>query len=99
MKPYAAFLMLHKWQVELTPVVLVGSLMPAFPLRRLVAVVTRGGAWRVRTTRLQSGDSLNGERNNFLASDWDFNFFNPANCPWRSKHLYKSHPRKEWCSC
>jgi hypothetical protein len=40
-----AFLILHKWQVERTQVVFVGSLMPGNPVRGLISVVTREGIW------------------------------------------------------
>jgi hypothetical protein len=40
-----AFLTLHKWQIDLTPIVFVGSLTPSNPLRGQVAVVTREGVW------------------------------------------------------
>jgi hypothetical protein len=78
-----AFLVLHKWQVELTPVLFVGSLMPSHPLRGLIAVVTREGVWN-------SGDEpasiwgfhLTGEKTSFLASKFeDFEYLRPAELP------------------
>ncbi|MFZ1156298.1 MAG: hypothetical protein WAO10_00860 [Candidatus Sulfotelmatobacter sp.] len=78
-----AFLILHKWQVELTPVLFVGSLMPSCPLRGLIAVVTREGIWN-------SGDEpasiwgfhLTGKGTNFLASKFeDFEYLQPAELP------------------
>jgi len=78
-----AFLVLHKWQVELTPVVFVGSLMPSHPLRGLVTVVTREGVWN-------SGDEpasiwgflLTGKGTSFLASKFEgFECLQPAELP------------------
>ena len=78
-----AFLILHKWQLELTPVVFVGSLMPSNPLRGVVAVVTREGVWN-------SGDKpssiwgflLTGKRTSFLALKFEgFECLQPAEVP------------------
>jgi hypothetical protein len=78
-----AFLILHRWQVELTSVLFVGSLMPSYPLRGLIAVVTREGVWN-------SGDEpasiwgfhLAGKGTNFLASKFeDFEYLQPAELP------------------
>ena len=67
-----AFLILHKWQVELTEVVLVGSLMPGHPLRGVVAVVTRAGIWdREVKPSVIWGFSLTGKNTNFLASAFE----------------------------
>lgn len=59
-------------QVELTPVVFVGSLMPRNPLRGLVAVVTRGGIWESdeQPTSIW-GFSLTGKGTNFRASKFE----------------------------
>jgi DNA-binding LytR/AlgR family response regulator len=78
-----AFSILHKWQVELTPIVFVGSLMPSNPLRGLVAVTTREGVWN-------SGDKpasiwgflLTGKGTSFLASKFEaFEYLQPAEVP------------------
>ena len=78
-----AFLILHKWQVELTPIVFVGSLMPRHPLRGLVAIVMREGVW-------DSGDepasiwgfSMTGKETSFLASKFEsFEYLQPAELP------------------
>src|ERR1700741_1795820 len=78
-----AFLILHKWQIDQTPVVFVGSLMPSNPVRGLVAVVTREGVW--------SGDDkpasiwgflLTGKGTSFLASPFEgFEYLQPAELP------------------
>ncbi len=78
-----AFLILHKWQVELTRVVLVGSLMPSDPLRGLIAVVTREGVWN-RGDKPASiwGFSLTDKGTNFLASKFeDFEYLQAAELP------------------
>jgi hypothetical protein len=82
-----AFLILHKWQVELTPVVFVGSLMPSDPLRGLVAVVTREGVWNSgeKPTSIW-GFSLTGKGTNFLASKFEgFEYLQPAEPPSKVK--------------
>jgi hypothetical protein len=66
-----AFLILHKWQVELTPVVFVGSLMPHNPLRGLVTVVTREGVWNSGQKPTTWGFSLTGNGTSFLASKFE----------------------------
>lgn len=81
--PDAAFSTLHKWQLELTPVILVGSLMPRHALCGSVAVVTREGVWN-RTDVPPSiwGFSLKGNRTNFLASAFEcFEYLQPAELP------------------
>src|SRR5215469_917978 len=78
-----AFLILHKWQVELTPIVFVGSLMPSNPLRGLVAVVTREGVWN-RGDRPTSiwGFSLTGNGTSFLASKFEgYEYLQPVELP------------------
>ena len=78
-----AFLILHKWQLELTPVVFVGSLMPSNPLRGMVAVVTREGVWNSgeKPTSIW-GFSLTGKGTNFLASKFEgFEYLQPAELP------------------
>src|SRR5689334_4381452 len=81
--PDEAFLILHKWQVEVTPVVVVGSLMPNQPLRGLVAVVTREGVWSSDDKPASIwGFSLTGNGTNFLASALDgFAYLQPAELP------------------
>ena len=81
--PDEAFSILHKWQVKLTPVVLVGSLMPKHPLRGLVAVVTREGVWNNDHKPASFwGFSLTGKETNFLASPFeDFESLQPAEIP------------------
>jgi hypothetical protein len=78
-----AFLILHKWQVERTPVVLVGSLMPSHPLRGLITVVTREGIWASGDeTPSIWGFTLSGQGTNFLASKFDqFEYLQPAELP------------------
>lgn len=78
-----AFLILHKWQVELTPVLFVGSLMPRHPLRGLVAVVTRKGVWNSGNEPASIwGFHLTGEKTNFLATQFgDFEYLQPAELP------------------
>jgi len=81
--PDEAFLILRKWQVESTPVVFVGSLMPSVPLRGLVAVVTREGIWKGgdKPTSIW-GFSLTGKETNFLASAFeDFEYLQPTELP------------------
>jgi|SRR5579863_3237997 len=81
--PDEAFLILRKWQVELTPVILVGSLMPRHTLRGLIAVVTRGGIWNgdVRPGSIW-GFSLTGDKTSFLASAFErFERFQPSELP------------------
>jgi len=69
---HEAFLILHKWQVELTPVLLVGSLMPSHPLRGLIAVVTREGVWNSGDEPASIwGFNLTGEGTSFLASKFE----------------------------
>ena len=78
-----AFLILRKWQLELTPVVLVGSLMPSNLLRGVVAVVTREGVWD-RSEKPTSiwGFSLTGKGTSFLASKFErFEYLQPAELP------------------
>jgi hypothetical protein len=81
--PDEAFFILHKWQVEVTPVVLVGSLMPNNPLRGLVVVVTREGVWNSDHKPASIwGFSLTGNRTNFLASAFDgFGYLKPTELP------------------
>jgi hypothetical protein len=78
-----AFLILHKWQVDLTPVLFVGSLMPNHPLRGLVAVVTREGVWNSADEPVSIwGFHLTGEGTNFLASKFEgFEYLQPAELP------------------
>jgi hypothetical protein len=78
-----AFLILHKWQVEFTQVVLVGSLIPTYPLRGRIAVVTSEGVWN-RGDKPASiwGFSLTGEETNFLASKFvGFEYLQLAELP------------------
>lgn len=78
-----AFLILHKWQAELTPVVLVGSLMPSSPIRGLVAVVTREEVWNndEKPTSVW-GFSLAGKGVSFLASKFEgFEYLQLAELP------------------
>jgi hypothetical protein len=80
--PEEAFLILRKWQVERTPVVLVGSLMPSVPLRGLVAVVTREGIWNGDKPPSIWGFSLTGKETNFLASAFErFAYLQPTELP------------------
>ena len=78
-----AFLILHKWQVDLTPVVFVGSLMPSNPVRGLVAVVTREGVWSgCDEPAAIWGFLLTGKETSFLASKFeDFEYLAPAELP------------------
>jgi hypothetical protein len=81
--PNGAFLRLHKWQVELTPVLLIGSLMPSILLRGVVTVVTREGVWNsdVEPPSIW-GFSLTGRDTNFLASAFDrFECLQPTELP------------------
>jgi len=81
--PNEAFLILHKWQVKLTPVMLVGSLMPSHTLRGLITVVTREGIWNsdVKPASIW-GFSLTGEKTSFLASAFDrFECLQPSELP------------------
>ena len=85
--PDEAFLILRKWQVESTPIVFVGSLMPGVPLRGLVAVVTRHGIW-TGGDKLTSiwGFQLTGNDTNFLASAFeDFEYLQPTELPSENK--------------
>jgi hypothetical protein len=67
-----AFLILHKWQVSLTPIVCVGSLMPQDALRGQVAVVTREGVWnRGEEPCSIWGFLLTGKQASFLASKFE----------------------------
>ncbi len=67
-----AFLIVHKWQVEQAPIVLVGSLMPSSLLRGRVAVVTREGIWNSSDKPASIwGFSLTGKETNFLASNFE----------------------------
>ncbi|MFZ0294549.1 MAG: hypothetical protein WAL52_13160 [Candidatus Sulfotelmatobacter sp.] len=81
--PDEAFLILRKWQVEITPVVLVGSLMPGVPLRGLVAVVTREGICNGGDKPASTwGFSLTGKETNFLASAFEnFEYLQPTELP------------------
>jgi hypothetical protein len=81
--PNEAFLILHKWQVDLTPVLFVGSLMPSHPLRGLIAVVTREGIWNSTDGPASIwGFHLAGKGTNFLASKFeDFEYLQPAELP------------------
>jgi hypothetical protein len=78
-----AFLILHEWQVQQTPVVFVGSLMPDHPLRGLVAVVTRDGVWNSADEPASIwGFTLTGPGTNFLASKFeDYEYLQPAELP------------------
>jgi hypothetical protein len=78
-----AFLILHRWQVELTPVVFVGSLMPSYPLRGLIAVVTREGVWNSENKPASIWGFLpTGKGTNFLASNFEgFEYLQPAEVP------------------
>ena len=73
-----AFLILQKWHIDLTPVVLVGSLMPSHPLRGLITeVFNRGGKpasiWGFRLTS---------EGTSFPASKFEsFEYLQPAELP------------------
>ena len=81
--PDEAFLILRKWQVESTPVVFVGSLMPSVRLRGQVAVVTREGIWNSgdKPTSIW-GFSLTGKETNFLASAFEvFEYLQPTEVP------------------
>lgn len=90
-----AFLVLRKWQVESTPVVLVGSLMPNHPIRGLVAVVTRQGIWDSDHAPASIwGLSLTGYGKHFLASAFEgFEYLQPAELPSEiSASLKKGEP-------
>jgi hypothetical protein len=78
-----AFMILHKWQVELIPIVFVGSLMTGHPLRGRIAVVTRDGVWETGEKPASIwGFSLTGEGANFLASKFDgFEYLQPSELP------------------
>lgn len=78
-----AFLILHRWQTELTPVVFLGSLMPSYPLRGLIAVVMREGVWNSDDKPASIwGFSLTGEGTSFLASNFEsFEYLQPAEIP------------------
>lgn len=83
----AAFLILRKWQIERTPIVFIGSLVPSHPLRGLIAVVTREGVW-AREDKPASiwGFSLTGKGCNFLASKFeDFEYLQPTELPLEIK--------------
>jgi hypothetical protein len=70
--PNEAFLRLYKWQVELTPVMLVGSLMPSHALRGLVTIVTREGIWNSGVEPASIwGFLLTGRETRFLASAFE----------------------------
>ena len=81
--PDEAFLILRKWQIELTPVVLVGSLMPNHPLRGLVTVVTREGVSNSDDKPASIwGFSLTGKETFFSASAFEaFERLQPAELP------------------
>jgi hypothetical protein len=81
--PNEAFSILHKWQVELTPVALDGSLMPSHTLRGLVTVVTREGIWDSDVKpALIWGFSLKGKETSFLASSFErFECLQPSELP------------------
>jgi len=81
--PDEAFLIFRKWQVQGTPVVLVGSLMPHNPIRGLVAVVTREGVWNSDHKPASTwGFSLSGNEPNFLATAFEgFRSLQPAELP------------------
>ena len=79
-----AFLILRKWQVDLTPIVFAGSLMPSNPLRGLVAVVTREGVWNSSEKPASIWGFLlfTGKETSFLASDFaGFQYLQPAELP------------------
>jgi hypothetical protein len=78
-----AFLILHKWHVDLTPVVFVGSLMPGNALRGRVAVVTREGVWNSGEKPASIwGFLLTGKETSFLASKFEgFEYLQPAQLP------------------
>ena len=81
--PDEAFSILHRWQVELTPVMLVGSLMPNQILRGLITVVTREGIWNsdVKPGSIW-GFSLTGRETSFLASAFErFESLRPSELP------------------
>ena len=81
--PNEAFLILHKWQVELMPVMLVGSLMPSHALRGLITVVTREGIWNsdVKPASIW-GFSLTGKESSFLASAFErYERLQPSDLP------------------
>lgn len=80
---HEAFLILHKWQAELTQVLFVGSLMPSHPLRGRIAVVTREGVWNSGDEPVSIwGFHLTGKGRNFLASKFeDFEYLQPAELP------------------
>lgn len=73
-----AFLILQKWHIDLTPVVLVGSLMPSNPLRGTIAEVWNssvkpGSIW---------GFLLTSERTRFPVSKFEsFEYLQPAELP------------------
>jgi hypothetical protein len=81
--PNEAFLILHKWQVDLTPVLFVGSLIPSHPLRGLIAVITREGIWNSTDEPASIwGFHLAAKGTNFLASKFeDFEYLQPAELP------------------
>ena len=78
-----AFSILHKWQVELTQVAFVGSLMPRNPLRGLISVVTREGVWNSSDKPASIwGFLLTAKETSFLASDFQaFQHLRPAELP------------------
>jgi hypothetical protein len=78
-----AFLILHKWQVELTRVVFVGSRMPSNPLRGLISVVTREGVWNSSDKPGSIwGFLLTAKETSFLASKFEtFEYLQPAELP------------------
>ena len=82
--PDEAFLILHKWQVDLTQVVFVGSLMPSNPIRGMVAVVTREGVWNGddKPASIWGFVLFTGKETSFLASDFaGFRYLQPAELP------------------
>ena len=87
-----AFLILHKWQVELTPVVFVGSLMPRNPLRGLVAVVTHEGIWNSGEKPPSIwGFQLTGKGTGFVESKFEgFEYLQTAELP---SHVKTSLPK------
>ena len=87
-----AFLILQKWHVDLTPVVLVGSLMPSNPLRGLIAEVWNsadkpGSIW---------GFLLASKGTSFPASKFEsFEYLQPAELPSNIKmSLPKLEPER-----
>ena len=73
-----AFLILQKWHVDLTPVVLVGSLMPNNPLRGMIAEVWNRGEKPASIW----GFLLRSKETSFPASKFEsFEYLQPAELP------------------